>query len=329
MREDNPFFYLPSAQLFPGATFIGPKLVDNTLMAQVELAKEYISSNKLDQALDLYTELINTYDNLPFLYACRSLLKTIMEEDEGAFYDYQIAKRLDFNYHHFMEWFGNAGEMLESDDLQELIEQPKTEEQFFINRATLFVEHFEYEKAIADFSKAFLLGNNPVVLLSKGAINMRMLRYDEALLAFNEALQMEHTLIQGYILRAKLYIAIREYELADNDFNVAASLSAEDVSIYEERAEFYTLMEKFDLAIADYSRVISVNTDDFYVYVLRADVYEKIGKLDKALTDYDRAITLNPYYSDLYQYRGDIRQSIGDVKGAQADYLKFEELENE
>lgn len=329
MKAENPFYYLPSSQLFPIDGPLAGLDIANSLTAKLKIAKEYTINNSHEEALSVYNELIEEFPNYPFLYACRSILKTRIEEEEGAFYDYQVAKRLDFNYHNALEWINNAGEMVESEELQELIANEKQEEQYYINRATLFVQHFEYQKAIDDFTKAYSLGNNPIVLVSRGAVNMRMVKYNQALSDFNDALKQDNSLMQGYIFRAKLLAAIQEFELADMDFNKAIELSDGDANVYEERAQFYELREIWDLAIADYTTVIELNPEDFYVYVLRADLYEKSNLLQKALEDYNRAIELNPYYSDLYQYRGDIRQSLGDEHGAKEDYAKFEELEEE
>lgn len=329
MKADNPFFYLPSSQLFPHSNSMLENESNITLLKSVKRASEYIANKRHNEALSIYNSLIDENPDQPFLFACRSLLKTEMDEEEGAFYDYQIAKQLDFNYHNLIEWINNSGEMLESDELLELLKQDKSEEQFYINRATLFVQHFEYEKAILDFTKAYELGQNPRVLISKAAVNMRMVRYDKALLDFNRAIEQDANLTQGYLLRAKLFAAIHEFELADNDFNKAVSLNNSEATVFEERAQFYEQSEQWDLAIADYSTVIALNPDDFYVYVMRADLYEKLGKLELALKDYSKAIDSNPYYSDLYQYRGAIREAMGDHKGAGEDYAKFEELEED
>lgn len=329
MKENNPLYYLPSSQLFPASIADGIDDVNNNLINQLKIAKKYAIEDCLSQALLIYNDLIEEYPNLPFLFACRSLLKSHMDEDEGAFYDYQVAKNIDFNYHHILEWLGNSGQMQESDELLELMKKDNGDEQFYINRATLFVQHFDYNKAIIDFTKAYSIGANPIVLVSRGAVNMRMGRYDLALEDFNSALVENDSLIQAYIFRAKLYVALDEMILADLDFSKAVSLSSDDSSVFEERAQFYESQHKYDLAIADYSNMIALKVDDFYGYVLRADLWEKLENWNEALEDYDKAISLNPYYSDLYQYRGAIRESLGDHKGAKEDFQKFDELEDE
>lgn len=329
MKADNPYFYLPSSQLFPVVMDAPSMGITSSLLTEVRLAKELALKMAYSESLSIYNTLIEAHPDYPFLYLCRSLLKSLMDEDEGAYYDYQAAKKLDFNYHHLLEWISNAGEMVESEELLALREEDREDAQFYINRATLFVEHFDYENAIFDFTTAYAMANNPKVLISRGAVNMRMVRYDKALADFNSALKQEDDLIQGYVLRAKLYAAIQEIQLAETDFKKAISLAKDEASLYEERAQFYENIGNYEQAVADYSTVLAFNADDFYIYVLRADIYLKLADVNRALLDYDRAIELNPYYSDLYQYRGDVRQAMGDAKGAKEDYLKFEELEEE
>lgn len=329
MKNNNPLYYLPSSQLFPAPLPEGQLYSEDSILNELRVAKEFVEDDMLDRALAIYDTLIANNSNYAFLFACRSLIKSMMDEDEGAFYDYQVAKNMDFNYHHALEWIGNVGQMQESTELLDLIAQPKETEQYYINRATLLVQHFEYEKAVLDFSKAYSLSKNPLVLISRGAVNMRMVRYDKALADFNEALTIDSNLTQALILRAKLYLALHEYELAQCDFSKAIALDPNDSTAFEERAQYYESIEEYALAIADYTTMITLNEDDFYGYVVRADLYLKSNNLAAALADYDRAIALNPYYSDLYKYRGDIYTLLGDTKRAQQDFEKYEELEDE
>lgn len=329
MKENNLFFALPSSQLFPMEGLDIKKSLKATILVKLEKARKFVSNNFYDEALSLYNTLVENYPSQPFFYACRSLLKSKIGDDEGAFYDYQVAKRLDMNYHIFLEWVDSTGKMVESEDLKDLIEDPKADEQYFLNRAALYVQHFEYEKAIEDFSTALLLSSKPIIRVTRGAVYMRMLRYDLALIDLNHALLVDDQLVQAYQYRAKLYVAIREYDLADADFCTALTLHDTDANIYEERAQFYELIEKWDLAIEDYSKVIILDPNDFYVYVLRADLYEKTNKLLLALEDYNKAIELNPYYSDLFHYRGNLLKKMGKADEAEQDFLTFAELENE
>lgn len=332
MNEKNPYLYLPSSQLFPYTTVQKTAREENSLLAIAEQTLALIDAGDSTEALKLYTSAIEQYPKYPFFYACRSLLNQILGDEEGAFYDYQVAKKLDFNYHIFLEWQENKDSMLLAPELEELnqeIQNDASHVQTFINRAMLWVQHFDYELAIADYKRALVLSDNPEVRVSKAAVYMRMLRYDKALEQLNLALGQNRQLHTAYLYRAKLYVAIHEGEAALSDFEKALQLVSESTEVLEERASYYERIEDWQAAIADYTKVIALNPTDFYCYVMRADMLEHTGAWQEAIADYDEAIRLNPYYSDLYRYRGEIKEKLGDDAGAAKDFEKYRELEEE
>lgn len=331
--QHNPYYLLANSQLFPLPNLQIEEIESSS--AEVELALEAAKAYKagdLSTALEHYTKAIDLFPEQPFFYACRSLLNRQLGDDEGSFYDYQVAKRLDFNYHHFLEWKENEGEMAESAELLELNEQLRKgslDKQLYINRAMLHVQHYCYQEAIDDFSTAFALHDNIEYLISSAAVYMRMLRYDEALEHLNMAIGDQTDLLDAYLYRGKLYAAIHENEPAERDLDHCIAQEPTHAMYYEERAGFHEKNGQLHKAIIDYSRLVQLDPEDFFPYVMRADLYEKTDQLALALLDYDKAIALNPYYSDLYQYRAELREKNGDTLGANLDMQKYEELENE
>lgn len=332
LKENNPYFYLASSQLFPYSTVQKTTVEDNNLLSLAAQALALIANQDNARALEVYTSAIEEYPQYPFFYACRSLLNQALGDEEGAFYDYQVAKKLDFNYHIFLEWQENKGAMLLAPELEELnlsLQHHSDQAQPFINRAMLWAQHFDYERAIADYKSALSLDDNPEIRVSMAAIYMRMLRYDSALEQLNLAITQQEQLSIAYLYRAKLYIAIHEYPAALADFEKALQLTPDSTEVLEERAAYFERIKDWENAIADYSRVITLNPTDFYCYVLRADALEYTGAWQEAIADYDEAIRLNPHYSDLYQYRGELKEKLGDTAGAAQDFEKYEELEDE
>lgn len=332
MKDNNPYFYLANSQLFPFTASIQTDRRDTDLLAIAQHALELINMGNMDDALSLYSTTIEQHPQLPFFYACRSLLNTHLGDEEGAYYDYQVAKKLDFNYHNFLEWQENKGAMLLAQELEELNQEMKQSDssaQSFINRAMLWVQHFDYEQAIDDYSLALSIGDNPEIRISRAAVFMRMLRYDMALMDLNAAISLSPNLTMAFLYRAKLFVAIREDKAALVDFEQVLQLDPDNIEIFEERASYYEQIKDWQAAIADYTQVIIRNPTDFYFYVLRADVYERLEDWHRAIADYDEAIRLNPHYSDLYHYRGELKQKIGDKDGASQDFNTFEELERE
>ncbi|MBD1428414.1 tetratricopeptide repeat protein [Sphingobacterium litopenaei] len=329
--QANNYYILASSQLFPFSAAVNPSTEESDVIKIAKEAYDFVLNKQYTEALQSYSKAISLFPEQPFFYACRSILHRFNGDDESSFYDYQVAKRMDFNYHHYLEWLENQGEMLESEELLEitksLVVQPDNA-QLLINRAMLQVQHFNYAEAISDYSKGFVLNNDTTILISRAAIYMYVLQYDKALSDLNLVLETNPSL-DAYLYRAKLYAAIKEYDAALKDFDAALQVDNQNTAIYEERAQLFEQLEQFDKAIADYSQIISQNADDFYAYVLRADIYEKTENWEEAIADYTSAIQLNPYYSDLYQYRGTLLEKVGDRAGAEADFAKFEELEEE
>src|SRR5690606_41323998 len=106
---DNRYFILASAQLFPLTTLepVTMQVADAAFAAGKQAFKSF-KDGELSVALERYTAAIQRFPDQPFFYACRSILNNLLDDDEGAFYDYQVAKSLDFNYQAFLEWTENG-----------------------------------------------------------------------------------------------------------------------------------------------------------------------------------------------------------------------------
>ena len=325
-QDDNTHFLLASAQLFP-LPFIEPAVLDGE-NAVLNSAKEAFIAYKegdLDRALALYSAAIEQFPDEAFFYACRSLLNQEMDDEEGAFYDYQVAKGLDFNYHAFLEWVENRPD-----------EKPEVVAGFsklkdLLDEALTCIQQFDYEQALTLYDhalQAFTLDID--VLVYRAALYTRLLRYDKALSDLNEAIVEDVQHFQAYLFRAQLFKAVKETEKAQSDFDQAVALQPVDVSVaYEERANFLVERGHFAEALSDFNRLIELLPEDFYVFSLRADLFEKMENWQAALEDYSKAIALNPYYSDLYAYRASMREQLGDHAGAREDRRIYEELEQE
>lgn len=321
---ENTYFLLPSAQLFP-VDFLEPEKVktDDPVLTLAQHAFSIYKTGQLAQAMEQYNSGIQQFPDQPFFYACRSILNEAMGDEEGAFYDYQVAKGLDFNYQAFLEW-------VENKPTDERNLEKYSGLRPLLADALESTQHFDYEHTLKLYAYANEEYPNEVdVLVYRGALYIRLLRYDKALADLNQALAMDAGHFQAYLLRAKLFKAVRENERAQIDFDKAAELQPKAAVVYEERGNFLAEQKLYDEALRDFDKLVVLLPEDFYVYALRADLFEKMTKWGSALQDYSKAIELNPYYSDLYAYRAEMKDRLGDTLGAAHDRRRFEELEQE
>lgn len=324
--NNNRYFVLASAQLFPFSTAAAAYNVsgDEALML-ARSAFELVAEGKLAEAIVVYTQGIEAYPEQAFFHACRSLLNEKLEDQEGAFYDYQVAKSIDFNYHIYLEWRENKPETATADPAIGF-----TDLQSLLGAALESTQRFDYKHALDLYGQALVAFEESADLfVYRGALQMRLLRYDLAVADFEAALHMDPTHVQAQLSLAKFYKAIYEQEAALEAFNKAVLLAPENSVIYEERGNFLQNQKAYTEALADYDTLVSLLPDDFYVYAIRADLLGKMERWDAALLDYSKAIQLNPYYSDLYTYRAEVKEKLGDPDGAAADRRKYEEIEAE
>ena len=321
---DNRYLILASAQLFPLTTVkpVTMKVVDAAFVA-AEQAYTSFKDGELSDARELYTAAIQRFPDQPFFYACRSILNNLLDDDEGAFYDYQVAKSLDFNYQAFLEWTENSPEAA-------TFPGEVTELKPLLAAALEATQQFDYEQALKLYAQAReAYPAETDVLVYQAALYMRLLRYDCAGDALDQAIAMDPNHFQAYLFRAKLFKAVREYDRAKADFDKAVSLQPASSMLYEERGGFLMDIKRYEEALMDFDELVKLLPEDFYVYALRADLFEKIENWEKAIEDYSTAISLNPYYSDLYAYRAEMKDRVGDTTGAAEDRRMFAELEKE
>jgi len=322
IESNNAYLAVASSQFFPSlAADVSSLQTDIPVLKVAAEALDAYLKETPEYALTVYSKAIEQFPDHAFFYACRSIINEKLDDEEGAFYDYQAAKGLDFNYYTFLEWLENRP--FEQESIPAVNSQKE-----LLDHALRAVQEFDYNYALACYTEALTrFGTDADVLVYRGRLYMRLVQYDLALADFQEALALQETHFHALLSRAKLYLAIREQDLALVDFAAAIAQEPENSLGYEERGNF--LMEKgvYEKAILDFNSLVTLLPEDFYVFALRADLFEKMENWQYALADYDKAIEFNPYYSDLYAYRAEIKEKLGDVEGAIADRLKYEEIE--
>lgn len=311
-------------------------VLSNSALAYSYLGLYYFKIKAYEEAIAVYSRAIENFKEEPYFYASRCLVYRLIGEDEGAFYDYQIAKRLDFNYHSVLEWQENQAEVsyFEAENLviQELESTPKELSTDELNSLGLeYVHCYDYLKAIELYTSAInknTTGDSNLFVF-RGSLYLKLTCFELALNDFNRAIELDENQTAAYVFRAKVFESCRYSEKALNDYAKAEENDSNSSIVYEERASLLERLGCLPEALSDFNRLVELNPEDFYVYSLRADLKEKLEDMQGALVDYSTAIELNPYYSDLYSYRAAIKEKLGDAVGAKLDLDKFNELEDE
>jgi len=181
---------------------------------------------------------------------------------------------------------------------------------------------------------------------------MRASRYDQAILNFNRAVDLEPTFAEAFRMRARTYMAQSNLDEAIRDFTRVSVLKPRDALSLAERG--FASLEKKDYAnaIADADRAIALDpklakaynlrgvahravghareaVDDFTKalerqpnldnYFQRAATYQQLGEHQLAIADFTSALEEDPQEPHTYFARAESRSAVGDVAGARAD----------
>src|SRR6266571_2494691 len=129
-------------------------------------------------------------------------------------------------------------------------------------------------------------------------------RYEEALAAYDRAIQLDPNSALAYYNRGNAYYDLREYQKAIADFDRAIQLDSSDAKAYGNRGIAYKNLREYQKAIADYSCAIDLNPNYVWAIENRGYAYRELKEYQKAIADYDRAIQLDPNDALAYTSRG-------------------------
>jgi tetratricopeptide (TPR) repeat protein len=117
---------------------------------------------------------------------------------------------------------------------------------------------------------------------------------DEALKAYNAALELDPHNAQAFYQRGVLYQTDKQYEFAIADYTSANGLTPQQADPLLGRAQCYLAVGKNQEAAADLDEASQVAPGNAQVWMTRGATYEKLGDKTKAADSFSRAVLLRP-----------------------------------
>lgn len=141
---------------------------------------------------------------------------------------------------------------------------------------------------------------------SRARLNVRLLRYAEAIADYTRAIELKSDDIYSYNNRGYVYAQIQEYEKAIADYTKAIELNPDDILNYNNRGHSYNKLKEHGKAVADYTKAIKLKPDYYNAYNNRGFTYMNMQEYDKAVSDLEKAIELKPDFANPYKHLGTI-----------------------
>ena len=147
----------------------------------------------------------------------------------------------------------------------------------------------------------------------------RASEWDEAIEAFNNAIEQASNFVGAYIARGVAYHYSKNDQQAINDYTTAIKLNPSEADAYYNRGLSYSAIKDYQQAINDYTKAIELDPSFAESYYNRGITYTNLGDFQHAVNDYTKTLELRPNDDVAYLARGvafglsgNIRQEISD-----------------
>jgi len=127
--------------------------------------------------------------------------------------------------------------------------------------------------------------NKGVDLINEG-------KYDEAIVEYNQAIEIDQNFTQAYFGRGLAYFREKQYDSAIASLNMAIVLAPDDAEAYYLRGSSYYIKRQYNQAILDYTLAIKLDPADVQSFRYRGNAYRDQGQSGQAIADYNRVIEL-------------------------------------
>lgn len=195
------------------------------------------------------------------------------------------------------------------------------------NRGSGYLYSGEYDKAIADFSRAIQLRQHYAdAYNNRGTAYFLRSNYEKALADFTQALKYNPNHKKAYYNLGTLFLNRGEIDKAIEMFNIALQFDPGYGEAYNNRGTAFMRKQETAKAIADYSSAIKLNPNWAEVYYNRGVAFAQQRDYTQALDDFSRALRLNPTDVNLYSKRAVLYYLSGNYAQAWADVHRIQQL---
>lgn len=189
------------------------------------------------------------------------------------------------------------------------------------NRAQVYFAYDSFELALNDLkaSENDFVGNANFWQL-KGRVLLKLEQYQEALGAFDKALELNFLDRDAFLNRGYCFFKLGFADKAVKDYDAALALDPSFPEAYYNRALAYRQQKNDSAALADLDKVIVLSPAYLKARLERANIYFEMGAYETAETDY--SLYLEVYSDDALALnnRGLARSRNNDHVGAIDDF---------
>lgn len=188
------------------------------------------------------------------------------------------------------------------------------------NRALIFRDRKNYDKAIADLNMSLNLKPSAASYNSRGKTYFDMNKPIEGLSDYNNALRLDSTLVEAWANRGAAYGQLGKLDSAMMDLSKALSLDSTHINALVNRGAALGAIGQKEEAIRDLSRVIEIDPKHVNAIINRSLTYREMGKNDLSLADCDRYLAIKKDNPNVWIDRALLKRQLNRCAEAIPDF---------
>jgi tetratricopeptide (TPR) repeat protein len=194
------------------------------------------------------------------------------------------------------------------------------------HRGNAYSDKKEWDRAIADFTRAIEIDPRDVAYLVRGNAYHDKKEYDRAVADYSKAIDISPRNTDAYYNRGNAFAAKQQYDEAIGDYSKSIEIDSRHGDAYNGRGWAYYNKKEYDRAIADYNKQIEISPRHEMAYNNRGNAFSAKHQYEQAIADYTKQIEISPRHEHAYSSRGLVKFYKGEFKEAAVDLSHAVEL---
>lgn len=164
--------------------------------------------------------------------------------------------------------------------------------------ATALCEQNRFTEGAKIYELILRIKPSPVVHFNLGCAYRMLKRYEDAIKAFQSAINMKPDYFEAYNDLGSVLLIQKRFNEAELAYRKSVTINPEYNKGWANLASVYAIMQRFDDALEPARTAISLKPDDAISYnTLGASLYA-LGRYNEAKEALEKAIELNPEYNE-------------------------------
>ncbi|MBD2452520.1 tetratricopeptide repeat protein [Nostoc sp. FACHB-87] len=171
--------------------------------------------------------------------------------------------------------------------------------------------------------------NNAVELSKQGNTLFELQRYQDALSAYKQAVEIRPDYAQGWNGQGKTLFKLKQYDAALAAYEKAIQIQPDYLDAWSGRGFTLQKLQRFPEAIAAFDKALQLHDDYPEIWNAKGEVFSELKQYDNAIKAYDKAIDLKSDYVEAWYSKGLAWQNLKNYEEAIAAYDKALEIKSD